>query len=146
MERFIRELRPAIETALERFAEEWEGDAREQRTWLDDSGSAAAALTGWVVGKGDPGKNLPSPAWLAARQPNYISPRWNNPNWNFFPAEINEEEIQGPSADDVVVALSHGIQYGLDLEEAAHGHLLNEMLHSHVDEFIRTVESAIAGI
>lgn len=146
MERFIRELRPAIETALERFAEEWEGDAREQRTWLDDSGSAAAALTGWVVGRGDSGKNLSNPTWVTARTPRFRSKRHKNWWWNFFPAEINEEAIQGPDENDIVVALSHGIQYGLDLEEAAHGHLLNEMLHSHVDEFIRTVESAIAGI
>lgn len=150
MERFIRELKPAIEEALEGFAEEWEETAREHRTWLDDSGSAAAALTGWVVGRGDSGKNLDNPTWVTARSVGFRSERHRNWWWNFYPAEINEAEIQQgeptDDPDDIVVALSHGIRYGEALEEKEGGHLLRETRDSHIDEFIRTVESAIARI
>ena len=109
--RISKKLRAELDRALEAFAEEAEEYTRAHRNWVDDSGSAAASITGYLVGKGDWQKNFNRPAWVAARQPGYRSPRWGHGPENFRPFVV-EDEVTG----DPQVILTMFVKYGEALE------------------------------
>jgi len=139
----ITQLEPTLVEELKDFAEEWEEWAREHKTWKNDTGSAQAALTAWVIDHQDYQKNFDKEPWVSARSGKiegaYTGPPFFNTPANYNPV-ITEEDAGEDHA--LVVCLSHFVRYGPNLEEDEGGHLLQEALDYHVEPFIRHIENA----
>ena len=97
---------------LSDFAQYAEEMARASKTWRDDSGSADDAITAYVVGHGKHDKNFGRDNWKAARESDYISPRWENPASNFTPVVMQAAAL----FEEKGVILTTFVRYGARLE------------------------------
>lgn len=141
----VRLLRQAIQDSLDEeldtFAEEWEEDTRHERDWQDDTGSAADAITAYLVGVGDPRKNFGSIAWQVAQRTG--SRKYNNPPENYQPHVEAIEVGEGPKRK--VVILTNFVRYAEQLEFGLlGGELLTTMTEAHRDHFAMRIVSAIS--
>lgn len=130
-----------LDSELEQFAEEWEYEARQQRTWDDDTGSAAAAITGYLVGKGDYDKNFGDPQWQQARRAG--GRRWPNPPENYEPRVESVEVNESPRKK--VVILTNFVPYADDLELGRlGGELFTMMTEMFREPFATTIAISAA--
>lgn len=145
----VRQLRQAIrdnlDEHLEIFAEEWERDTKQARDWQDDTGSAAAAITSYLVGKGDARKNFGDPAWLAAQAKG--SQKYGTPPENYAPH--TEFVDVGEGRNRKVVILTNFVKYALGLELGGipatplGGNLLQMSTDEHEMRFLTRIAFAI---
>jgi len=135
-------LRESFDQELEQFAEELEEDTRNERDWQDDTGSAADAITAYLVGKGNPRKNFGSIAWQVAQRTG--SKKYGNPPENYQPHVEAVEVGEGP--DRKVVILTNFVPYAEALEFGSimrsGGNLLSTMAETHKDHFVMRIISA----
>jgi len=147
----VRLLRQAIsgqlDDQLEQFAEEWEEDTRNERDWQDDTGSAADAITAYLVGVGDSRKNFGSIAWQTAQR--IGSKKYGSPPENYQPHVESIEVGEGPHRK--VVVLTNFVPYAGALEFGGRhglapfgGQLLTMMTEAHEEHFLVRIASAIA--
>ena len=144
--RLLRQaIRDQLDEHLDLFSEEWERNTKQARDWRDDTGSAAAAITAYLVGKGDAEKNFGDPAWQAARaagsQKYGTSPENYEPHTEFVDA--------GEGRDRKVVILTNFVRYALGLELGGipatplGGNLLQISTDEHEMRFLTRVAFAI---
>jgi len=143
---FRQALQGSLDDHLEQFAEEWEEDTRNERDWRDDTGSAADAITAYVVGIGDPRKNFGSIAWGEAQRSG--SEKYGNPPRNYRP-HVEFIEV-GEGLNRKVVILTNFVPYAGALEFGGRhglapfgGNLLSIMAEMHEEHFLMRIASAI---
>ncbi len=140
-----QELRGQLDSHLGQFAEEWERDTKQARDWQDDTGSAAAAITAYLVGEGDAHKNFSDPAWLAAQAGG--SQKYGTPPENYRP-HVETIDV-GEGRNRKVVILTNFVKYALGLELGGipatplGGNLLEISTYEHEMRFLTRIAFAI---
>lgn len=137
-------IRDSVEDEMEEFSRELEDNTRNRRDWLDDTGSAAAAITAYLVGRVDPRKNFENPAWRKARaQGSQKYPR-NLPE-NYEP-HVERIGVRGGKNTKVVI-LTNFVRYAPALEHGVHGYMGgNLLLVSAEDNRDQLVGHVVSGI
>jgi len=139
-------LRGCIEDELEEFAEELEENTRQDRDWQDDTGSAADAITAYLVGKGDARKNFGSAAWEEAQAAG--SEKYGTPPKNYAP-HVETVHV-GESDHRKVVVLTNFVPYARILELGGGptggwgGNLLQISTEGHESALIMRMVSALS--
>jgi len=98
--------------AMLQIAREGEEMTRGNRGWQDDTHSAEASITGYVVQHGDPHKNFNDPRWLEAQRSGSSKYPQNKPE-NYTP--VPDEHVQVPDGGHTAVVTSF-IKYARNLE------------------------------
>lgn len=138
---FADKVERSLNSHLQEFAEDTEELTKASAHWQDDSGSAKAATTGYLVGVDDPRKNFAASEWTAAQRAGFISPRHKNPASNFQPHTEEHPIAQG----DKAVILTTFVQYGMELEKGVKtAGTFQGVAESTRDDFERAVEDSIA--
>ena len=148
-EQLPQALRAALDNQLGKFAEELEEDTRNDRPWSDDTGSAADAVTAYLVGKGFPRKNFDRPNWRRAMlQGNeWTGAPYRNPPKNYWP-EIHSVNV-GEDKNTRVVILTSFIKYARTLEFVGSqkgygpGYLLTQRPGAHLGHLITRLSFAL---
>jgi len=114
----------SVEDELEEFGRELEDNTRARRDWQDDTGSAAAAITAYLVGRVDPRKNFDDPAWRRARAEG--SSKYGTPPQNYEPHVEQIPERGGKNKK--VVILTNFVRYADILEAGILGYAGGNLL------------------
>lgn len=109
-DKWMAEVQLALDDAIEEIAENGEWITRDNRGWRDDTHSAEESITGYVVGKDDPFKNVNSARWRHAQR--HGGGRYNNPPSNYYPVDQETEHFP----DERVAVVSGFVHYMKDLE------------------------------
>jgi len=118
-------IRDSVEDEMEEFARELEDNTRSRRDWLDDTGSAAAAITAYLVGRVDPRKNFENPAWRKAQDEGSQKYPGNKPE-NYRP-HIEQIPERGGRNTKIVI-LTNFVRYAEALEHGVHGYMGGNLL------------------
>jgi len=152
---FANDLPNSLSEHLTVFCNNIEEEAQQRAAWEDDSGAARKALTAYFVNTLNDteiphDKNFSD--WEYTRQPDYLSPKYNNTAENFIPEETQTEM----SLSDVTVYLSNFVPYGLTLETEDIGKaaersgllsgLSNEKTQEFEDVIVNSIKSVLSTI
>ncbi len=108
---FLDKVETSLNEHLRQFAEDVEEYTRATAHWMDDTGSARAAITGYLVDVDDYRKNFGAVEWQAA-QAGKVKSRYGHKAENYRPLT---QEHPTPT-DDKVVILTTFVRYGEKLE------------------------------
>lgn len=137
---FTDKIERSLNSHLQQFAEDTEELTKASAHWQDDTGSAKAATTGYVVDVDDPRKNFAAPEWAAAQQ-GKVKSRYGNPPRNYQP----HTEEHPVAAEDKAVILTTFVQYGKRLEEMPQtAGTFQGVMESTRDDFVQAVRDSIA--
>jgi len=138
---FADKVEQSLNSRLQQFAEDTEELTKASAHWQDDSGSAKAATTGYLVGVDDAQKNFAASEWMAAQRAGFISPRHKNPASNYQP----HTEEHPVAAEDKAVILTTFVEYGEKLETMPQtAGTFQGVMESTRDDFKQAVRDAIA--